>query len=73
MKQVFLKYNNMYVRRISTCEDYVENEFILLVELSCNKYYADMYYPDKIPFLIQKLSIIGFNEDLFYIEEMQEK
>ena len=71
MKQVFLKYNNMYVARISTCEDYVENEFISRVELSCNKDYADTYYSDKILFLIQKLSIIGFDEDLFYTEEKE--
>lgn len=71
MKQVFLKYNNMYVSRISTCEDCVENEFISRVELSCDKEYADTYYYDKIPFLTQKLFIIGFDKDLFYTEEME--
>ena len=71
MKKLFLKYNNMYVAIISICEEYVENEFISRVELSCNKEYADTYYSDKILFLINKLSIIGFDKDLFYTEEME--
>lgn len=72
MKEVYLKYNNMYISDIGTYEKYPENEFIERISFDCHKECANEYYYDKIPFMIQKLCSIGFDKCLFYTEEIEE-
>lgn len=72
MKKVYLKFQNMYITDIYTCENYPENEFIKKVDLDCGSEYIDTYDYDKIPYLINKLTAIGFDKDLLTIEEIKE-
>lgn len=68
----FIKYGNLYLHSLNLDEDAICTEFISGIYFRCNDNCCDYYDIDKAHFIIDKLITLGFNQELFILEKVEE-
>lgn len=67
----YIKYRNMYLSAIGTCEDFPNNEFIEKIVFRMNNFYCYIWKYEQAIKIIDKLVELGFVLDNFNLEEVE--